>query len=42
MAAAAEVLVTIKAEPAKPLAVNAEPALNPNQPNQSNAVPITE
>jgi len=38
-AAAAEVLVTRKAEPAKPSATRALPALNPNQPNQSRAAP---
>src|SRR6185312_10632338 len=39
-AEAAAVLVVANAETAKPFAANAEPALNPNQPNQSNPVPI--
>jgi uncharacterized protein (UPF0147 family) len=38
-AAAAEVLVTKKAEPAIPSAASALPALNPNQPNHSRAAP---
>ncbi len=37
---AAAVLVVAKAETDKVFAPNAEPALNPNQPNQSNPVPI--
>ena len=39
-AAAAAVLVVANALMAKLLAPNAEPALNPNQPNQSKPVPI--
>ena len=39
-AAAAAVLVVAKAETAKALAPTAEPALKPNQPNQSKPVPI--
>src|SRR5919199_527495 len=38
-AAAAAVLVVPKAEIDNGLALKAEPALNPNQPNQSNPVP---
>src|SRR5690606_2366742 len=40
-AAAAEVLVATKALAAMPFAARAEPALKPNQPNQSRAAPIT-
>src|SRR5512137_1869077 len=40
-AAAAEMLVATKALAAMPLAARAEPALNPNQPNQSRAAPMT-
>src|SRR5512140_2126577 len=39
MAMAAAVLVTMKAEPARPLAASAEPALKPNQPNHSKPAP---
>ena len=39
-AAAAAVLVVANAETDKALAAPAEPALNPNQPNQSKPVPI--
>src|SRR6185437_763059 len=39
-AAAAAVLVVAKAETERLLAAPAEPALNPNQPNQSSPVPI--
>ena len=38
--AAADVLVTSRAEAAKPFAAKADPALNPNQPNQSRPAPI--
>src|SRR3990172_4516019 len=40
-AMAAAVLVTTKALVARPPEVRAEPALNPNQPNQRNAAPST-
>src|SRR5262249_37573359 len=40
-AEAAAVLVTANATAASPLAPRALPALNPNQPNQSRAAPIT-
>src|SRR5512146_2009242 len=40
-AAAAAVLVVTKALAAIPLAAKAEPALNPNHPNQRRAAPIT-
>src|SRR5438093_8627113 len=40
-AIAAAVLVTTKAETASPFAASAEPALKPNQPNQSSAAPRT-
>ena len=40
-AAAAAVLVVMKAWAASPLAASALPALNPNQPNQSRLAPIT-
>ena len=40
-AAAPAVFVAMKALTAIPLAAKAEPALNPNQPNQSNAAPST-
>src|SRR5438128_6691311 len=40
-AIAAAVLVTTKAETARPLAASAEPELKPNQPNQSKAAPRT-
>src|SRR5687768_9624141 len=39
-AAAAAVFVVAKAETARALALTAEPALKPNQPNQSRPVPI--
>src|SRR5687767_4396924 len=39
-AAAAAVLVVAKAETARAFAPSADPALNPNQPNQSKPVPI--
>src|SRR5688500_15222983 len=39
-AAAAAVLVVPKADTARPLALKADPALKPNQPNQSSPVPI--
>ena len=39
-AEAAAVLVVANAETASALAPNADPALNPNQPNQSKPVPI--
>ena len=41
MAAAEAKLVVAKARVAVPLAARAEPALNPNQPNQSSPVPNT-
>ena len=41
VAAAAAVLVTTKALAARPPAVSAEPALNPNQPNHSRPAPST-
>ena len=41
VAAAAAVLVTMKALAARPPAVSAEPALNPNQPNHSRPAPRT-
>src|SRR5438309_1932467 len=40
-AAAAAVLVVAKADTDKELAASAEPALKPNQPNQSKPVPIS-
>src|SRR4029077_12739090 len=40
-AAAAAVLVAVKALAARPLASSALPALKPNQPNHSRAAPIT-
>ncbi|VVB63808.1 Uncharacterised protein [uncultured archaeon] len=40
-AAAAAVLVVTKALAATPFAARAEPALKPNQPNQSRAAPMT-
>lgn len=40
-AAAAAVLVVAKAETDNALAPNADPALKPNQPNQSKPVPIS-
>src|SRR5512143_3206129 len=40
-AAAAEVLVVTKALAAMPFAASAEPALKPNQSNQSTAAPMT-
>src|SRR4030043_1519267 len=39
-AIAVAVLVLIKAAPARPFAANAEPALNPNHPNQSSPAPV--
>src|SRR4030042_2190228 len=39
-ASAAAVLVLIKAAPARPFAASAEPALNPNQPNQRSPAPV--
>jgi hypothetical protein len=41
VAAAAAVLVTMKALAARPFAATAEPALNPNQPNQRSPAPRT-
>src|SRR5687767_7709493 len=41
-AAAVAVLVVMNACAARPLAPSALPALNPNQPNQSRAAPITD
>ena len=41
VAAAAAVLVTMKALAARPFAATAEPALNPNQPNHSRPAPRT-
>ena len=41
VAAAAAVLVTMKALAARPPAVTAEPALKPNQPNHSRPAPRT-
>src|SRR5882672_6771098 len=41
VAAAVAVLVVTNACAARPLAANAEPALKPNQPNHSNAAPMT-
>ena len=41
MAAAAAMNVTVNAIDASPLACNALPALNPNQPNQRSAAPKT-
>src|SRR5660397_86057 len=40
MAAAAEVLVTINADPASCPAASADPALKPNHPNQSKPAPM--
>src|SRR3954447_23772238 len=40
-AAAVAICVTVIAMPARPLAANAEPALNPNQPTHSIDAPIT-
>ena len=40
-AAAVAVLVTRNAEPARPPAERADPALNPNQPNHRRDAPIT-
>ncbi len=40
-AAAAAVLVVAKADTARVLAPKADPALNPNQPNQSRPVPMS-
>ena len=40
-AAAAPVLVAVKALTARPLASSALPALNPNQPNHSRPAPMT-
>ena len=41
VAAAAAMLVTVKALAARPFAATAEPALNPNQPNHSRPAPRT-
>ena len=41
VAAAAAMLVTVKALAARPPAVSAEPALKPNQPNHSRPAPST-